>query len=102
LLASKARLPAKTPHAMRASLLASAIASTLRCSRFLAAFIQPDDVERVLTDIDANHGNCAVEVLGHGVLLCLRSPLPDSALAGQEHGRTIPLADIGRPEIFVP
>jgi hypothetical protein len=25
------------------------------------------------------------------VLLCLRSPLPDSALAGQEHGRTIPL-----------
>ena len=37
LLASKVRLPAKTPHAMRASLLASAIASTLRCSRFLAA-----------------------------------------------------------------
>jgi hypothetical protein len=28
------------------------------------------------------------------VLLCLRSPLPDSALAGQEHGRTIPLADM--------
>jgi hypothetical protein len=28
------------------------------------------------------------------VLLCLWSPLPDSSLAGQEHGRTIPLADI--------
>jgi hypothetical protein len=30
------------------------------------------------------------------VLLCLWSPLPDSSLAGQEHGRTIPLADIGQ------
>src|ERR1700747_3636380 len=40
LLASKVRLPAKTPHAMRASLLASAIARTLRCSRFLAGSIQ--------------------------------------------------------------
>src|ERR1700751_1093901 len=58
-----------------------------------AAIIQPDDVERVLTDIDADHNNCAVEVLGHDVLLCLWSPLPDSSLAGQEHGRTIPLAD---------
>jgi len=29
-----------------------------------------------------------------GVLLCLWSPLPDSSLAGQEHGRTIPLADM--------
>jgi hypothetical protein len=28
------------------------------------------------------------------VLLVLRSPLPDSSLAGQEHGRTIPLGDI--------
>jgi hypothetical protein len=27
---------------------------------------------------------------------CLWSPLPDSSLAGQEHGRTIPLGDIGR------
>jgi hypothetical protein len=30
----------RTAQAMRASLLASAIASTLRCSRFLAASIQ--------------------------------------------------------------
>ena len=28
------------------------------------------------------------------VLLCLWSPLPDSSLAGQEHGRTIPLAEV--------
>jgi hypothetical protein len=31
------------------------------------------------------------------MLLCLWSPLPDSSLAGQEHGRTIPLADIAQP-----
>src|SRR5207247_2000468 len=29
------------------------------------------DVERVLADIDANHGDCSVECLGHGVLLVL-------------------------------
>src|SRR5204863_8314237 len=40
LLTSNVRLPDKTPHAMRASLLASAIARTLRCSRFLAASIR--------------------------------------------------------------
>ncbi len=39
-LASKFRPRARTLHAMRASLLASAIASTLRCGRFLAASIQ--------------------------------------------------------------
>src|SRR6516225_11370605 len=51
-------------------------------------------MECVFADINADHGNCAVEALGHGVLLCLWSPLPDSSLAGQEHGRTIPKADI--------
>src|SRR5260370_14446363 len=40
LLASKWRPWARTLQAMRASLLASAIASTLRCSRLLAASIQ--------------------------------------------------------------
>src|SRR6478609_5663491 len=40
LLASKSRPRANTLHAMRASLLASAIASTLWCSRFLAASSQ--------------------------------------------------------------
>ena len=38
--AAKLRPWARTLHAMRASLLASAIASTLRCSRLLAASIQ--------------------------------------------------------------
>src|ERR1039457_6587399 len=40
LLASKFRPCARTLQAIRASLLASAIANTLRCSRFLAASIQ--------------------------------------------------------------
>src|SRR5882672_371966 len=40
LLASKERPCARTLQAIRASLLASAIARTLRCSRFLAASIQ--------------------------------------------------------------
>src|SRR6266404_947606 len=55
------------------------------------------DVERVLADIDTNHGNCSVQCLGHGVLLVL-TPLPSILLlAGQEHGRTIPLAEVDAP-----
>jgi hypothetical protein len=33
------------------------------------------DVERVLADIDTNHGKCSDQCLGHGVLLVLM-PLP--------------------------
>jgi len=50
-------------------------------------------VERVLADIDTNHGNCSVLCLGHGVLLVL-TPLASLSLAEREHGRTIPLGDI--------
>jgi len=32
------------------------------------------DVERILADIDTNHGNRSVECLGHGVLLVLGAP----------------------------
>jgi len=32
--------------------------------------------------------------LGHGVLLVFRTPCQLRSLAGQEHGRTIPLADL--------
>jgi hypothetical protein len=56
------------------------------------------DVERVLADIDANHGNCSVQCLGHGVLLVL-APLASLSLAGREHGRTIPLAEVGLEEV---
>src|SRR5215471_1307302 len=54
----------------------------------------PTTWNEIFADIYADHGDCAVEALGHGVLLCLWSPLPDSSLAGQEHGQTIPLADM--------
>ncbi|WP_459592916.1 hypothetical protein, partial [Bradyrhizobium diazoefficiens] len=43
--------------------------------------------------IDADHGDRGTGCLGHGVLLVL-APLASLSLAGQEHGRTIPLADI--------
>ncbi|MEK9284759.1 MULTISPECIES: hypothetical protein [unclassified Bradyrhizobium] len=48
------------------------------------------EVERILADIDADHGDRCVEVLRHGVLLDLSAPCQLLALAGPEHGRTIP------------
>jgi hypothetical protein len=58
--------------------------------------IQADDVERVLADINADNGNRAVEVPRHGVLLVFGAPCQLGLLAGQEHGRTIPLAEVAR------
>src|ERR1700758_2780213 len=53
------------------------------------------DVERVLANIDADHGDCAVVgLLRHGVLLVFAAPGQLLSLAGREHGRTIPLADL--------
>lgn len=57
-----------------------------------AALIMPNNVERVLADIDADDGN--LEYLRHGVLLVFGAPYQLGLLAGQEHGRTIPLADM--------
>jgi hypothetical protein len=51
-------------------------------------------VKRVLANIDANYGNRGFECLRHGVLLVFGAPCQLRSLAGQEHGRTIPLADI--------
>ena len=59
-----------------------------------AALIVPYDVERVLADIDSNHGDCAVGFLRHGVLLVFAAPSQLRSPAGPEHGRTIPLAAI--------
>jgi hypothetical protein len=56
------------------------------------AIIEADDVERVLTDINADYGRRSLCCRRHGVLLVL-APLASLSLAGQEHGRTIPLAD---------
>ena len=58
------------------------------------ALIEANDVERVLADIDADYGDCVVEFLRHGVLLVFGAPCQLRSLAGQEHGRTIPLAEI--------
>jgi hypothetical protein len=55
------------------------------------------DMERVLADIDADHGDFCVEFLRHGVLLVLNTPCQLLTLAGPEHGRTIPLAAIAGP-----
>jgi len=53
-----------------------------------------DNVERVLTDIDANNGNPGFELLRHNALLVFGAPCQLQSLAGQEHSRTIPLADV--------
>jgi hypothetical protein len=58
------------------------------------AIIESYNVERVLPNIDTNYGDrilCCCS--GHCVLL-VWAPLASLSLAGQEHGRTIPLADI--------
>ena len=51
-------------------------------------------MERVLADIDADDGDRVIESLRHGVLLVFGAPCQPQSLAGQEHGRTIPLCDI--------
>src|SRR6266851_232684 len=58
--------------------------------------IEADDVERVLADIDAGDGDCSIEFLRHSVLLVFGAPCQRNLLAGQEHGRTIPLAEAQR------
>src|SRR5215470_3611209 len=57
-----------------------------------SALIVAHDVERILAYIDADDGNRSTEFLRHGVLL-VWAPLTSLALVGQEHGRTIPLAE---------
>jgi hypothetical protein len=47
-----------------------------------------------LADIDADHGDRGIGCLRHGVLLVFGAPCQLRLLAGQEHGRTIPLGDI--------
>jgi hypothetical protein len=39
-----------------------------------ATLIVANDVERVLADIDSNHGDGSLGVLGHGVLLVVGAP----------------------------
>src|SRR5262249_34329802 len=62
-----------------------------------ATFIVPHHVKRILADIDTDHGDCRIELVWHGVLLVFGAPFQLPLLAGPEHGRTIPLADMGGP-----
>ena len=59
-----------------------------------AARIVAHNVKRVLADIDADRGDRGIGCLRHDVLLVFGAPCQLRLLAGQEHGRTIPLADI--------
>jgi hypothetical protein len=65
----------------------------------VATPILADDVERILANIDAGDGDCSIEFLRHSVLLVFGAPCQHLMLAGQEHGRTIPLPVISRVEI---
>ena len=58
----------------------------VRCKSFCR-----DSGER---DIDADYGDRAIECSRHGVLLDFGVPDQLPSLAGQEHGRTIPLAEL--------
>jgi hypothetical protein len=49
--------------------------------------------------IDANNGNLGVDLLRHDVLLVFGAPCQFQSLAGQEHGRTIPLTDVGSQRV---
>src|SRR5215471_12210279 len=44
--------------------------------------IVPHDVERVFADIDADHGDGAIGLLRHGVLLVFAAPGPESITGG--------------------
>ena len=54
-----------------------------------------DHVERVLADVDADHGDLGACCLGHGRAPVDAAPVQRQPLVGQEHGRTIPLTDSG-------
>src|SRR6185369_14132414 len=58
-----------------------------------ATTIEPNDVERVLTDINADYGNRTLCCRSHGVLLIL-VPLASLSLAGQEHGPDHPITGL--------
>src|SRR3954467_5510580 len=62
-----------------------------------AAVIKAYNVERVLADIDANHGDGGVDCLRHGLLLVFGAPCQPLIAGGAGARRTIPLADLRSP-----
>jgi hypothetical protein len=60
-------------------------------------------MERVFANINADDSDCSAEILrSHGVLLVFGAPGQLRSLAGQEHGRTIPLANMAIARSDVP
>ena len=59
-----------------------------------AALVQTDGVERILADVDADHGDLGQCIAGHGRAPSKAPLIQRASLVGQEHGRTIPLAAI--------
>ena len=53
-------------------------------------------MERETLKHSPDHGDRGIGGLRHGVLLVFGAPCQLRLLAGQEHGRTIPLPDIRR------
>src|SRR5262249_24212174 len=56
--------------------------------------IEADDVKPVLADIDTDGGDHTLQDLRHGVLLSFGASCQPTCRQGQEHGRTIPLAEM--------
>ena len=52
------------------------------------------ELERVLGDLEADHGERGTECMGHCVQLGFGRPSQNSMPVGQEHGRAIPLTDL--------
>src|SRR5579859_7996391 len=63
------------------------------------AIIEGYDVEGVLSNIDANYGDHILCCCCRHSVLLVWAPLASLSLAGQEHGRTIPLTDVERPNL---
>ena len=59
-----------------------------------AAAIVANHVERVLADVDADHGDLGACCLGHGRAPGDAAPCQRRSLTGREHGRTIPFSDV--------
>jgi len=62
----------------------------------LVSVLFSEHVTCFLANIDASYGDCGVEFRRHSVLLVFGAPCRRNLLAGQEHGRTIPLSDLSR------
>src|SRR5260370_39547819 len=67
-----------------------------------AARIVAHDVERVLANIDADHGDRGIEYLRHGVLLVFGAPCQLRLLAVPDGGPTIPLPGVDAPLTLPP